>query len=168
MPYLTPADYIERSAFEASDINEFFTRPTRVGTFAKWEKALRSRKIDDKLRRRYAVPFGIVAPAVEPDPALVPDACKDWLTAYLDQKLTRARRNPGAEVEAGDADTTSEAKEATQEIENAANTNEPPHGELPLRADKPETSGVALGGPFVHEDASAAGAFARIALGWHS
>jgi hypothetical protein len=154
MPYLTFADYQERSSFEASETTEFFSRFGRLGTFAKWEKGLRTRKIDDKLRRRYAVPFGVVPPATEPDPALVPDAVKDWLTAYLDARLMRARRDPGAEVDAGDSDSTLEAREATQEIENAANANEPGHSELPLAADKPESSGVEKGGPFSIEFAT--------------
>lgn len=162
MPYLTFADYQERSSFEASETTEFFGRPTRAGTFAKWEKALRSRKINDKLRRRYAVEFGVVPPATEPDPDLVPDTVKDWLTAYLDARVMRARRDPGAEVDAGDADTTLEAREATEEIERAANANEPAHPELPLRADLPSSSGVALGGPFVHEDLNTQAAWTRI------
>lgn len=149
MPYLDFADYQSRSSFEASETSEFYARPGRVGTFAKWERSLRSRKIDDKLRRRYAVPFGVTPPATEPDPALVPDTVKDWLTAYLDARLMRARRDPGSEADAGDSDNTLEATEATQEIENAANPNEPAHPELPLLATKPSQSGVTKGGPFV-------------------
>lgn len=149
MPYLTFADYQSRSQYEEPETTEFFGRPGRTGTFTKWEKSLRSRKIDDKLRRRYAVPFGVVSPATEPDPDLVPDAVKDWLTAYIDARVMRVRRDPGAEVDAGDADTTLEAREASQEIENAANANEPAHSELPLLATTPETSGVIKGGPFI-------------------
>ena len=163
MPYLVFADYVSRSSFEESELNEFFSRSNRVDTFAKWEKALRSRKIDDKLRRRYAVPFGVVSPATEPNPDLVPETVKDWLTAYLDARFIRARRYPGTEADAGDADTTLEAREATQEIENAANANEPAHSELPLRADLPESSGVAKGDAFLHEDATVHCAYARIA-----
>ena len=110
MPYLVFADYVSRSSFEESELNEFFSRSNRVDTFAKWEKALRSRKIDDKLRRRYAVPFGVVSPATEPNPDLVPETVKDWLTAYLDARFIRARRYPGTEADAGDADTTLEAQ----------------------------------------------------------
>jgi hypothetical protein len=163
MPYLTFADYQSRSQYEPSETTEFFARPGRVGTFAKWEKSLRSRKINDKLRRRYAVEFGVVSPATEPDPDLVPDTVKDWLTAYLDARLMRARRDPGAEVDAGDADTTLEAREATSEIENAADANLPAHPELPLTSDKPNVSGVSLGGPFLHEDLTVHHAWARIA-----
>lgn len=163
MPYLPFDEYKERSIFEESEIDEFFSRPNRVTTYSKWEKGIRGRKIDDKLRRRYAVPFGVVPPATEPDPDLVPEAAKEWLTAYLDARLTRARRDPGSEAEAGDTDNTLEATEATTEIDRAANANEPPHGELPLAADKPSVSGVALGGPFVHEDRTAHHVWARIA-----
>ena len=163
MPYLSFVEYKERSIFEASEIDEFFMRPNRVNTYSRWEKGIRGRKIDDKLRRRYATPFGIVPPATEPDPALVPDAVKEWLTVYLDARLMRARRDPGSEAEAGDTDNTLEATEATAEIDRAANANEPAHGELPLRADTPSTSGVTLGGPFLHEDATVHDAWARIA-----
>lgn len=150
MPYLSFEEYKERSIYEASEIDEFYSRPGRVNTYAHWEKSLRSRKIDDKLRRRYAVPFGATPPA-EPDPDLVPGAAKDWLTAYLDARLMRARRDPGSEAEAGDNDNTLEAQEATREVENAANPDVPAHPELPLAADKPESSGVVKGGPFVVE-----------------
>lgn len=164
MPYLPFAEYKERSIFEESEIDEFFTRPNRVNTYSRWEKGIRGRKIDDKLRRRYAVPFGVVPPATEPDPDIVPEAVKEWLTAYLDARLMRARRDPGSEAEAGDTDNTLEASEATAEIDRAANANEPAHGELPLRADKPESSGVTKGGPMAvsfntiygHFDAQAA------------
>jgi hypothetical protein len=149
MPYLTFADYQSRSSYDQSETTEFFSRAGRTGTFAKWEKSLRTRKIDDKLRRRYAVPFGIVGDSTEPDPDLVPDTVKDWLTAFIDQRVTDARRIPGSEVDAGDADSTLNAREATSEIENAANANEPAHPELPLAANKPSSSGVALGGPVV-------------------
>lgn len=151
MPYLTYGDYKERSIYEASEIDEFYARPGRASTFTRWEKSLRSRKIDDKLRRRYAVPFGVTSPAVEPDPSIVPEAAKDWLTAYLDARLMRARRDPGSEAEAGDSDNTLEAQEATREIENAANPDVPANPELPLAADKPDSSGVVKGGPFVIE-----------------
>jgi hypothetical protein len=163
MPYLTFSGYQERSIYEPSEIVEFFSRPGRANTFAHWERSLRSRKIDDKLRRRYAVPFGIVSPSTEPDPALVPEAARDWLTAYLDSRLMRARRDPGSETEAGDSDNTQEAQEATREIENAANPDVPAHPELPLAADKAASSGVVKGGPFVVEYLSPGDAWDAIA-----
>jgi hypothetical protein len=148
MLYLSFADYKERSSYEASEIDTFYSG-TRANTYAKWERGIRGRKIDDKLRRRYAVPFGAVPSTAEPDPALVPEAVKEWMVAYLDARLMRARRDPGSEAEAGDSDNTLEAQEATAEIERAANANEDPHGELPLRATDPGTSGVVNGGPIV-------------------
>jgi hypothetical protein len=163
MAYLTFEDYQSRSQYEPSETTEFYARPGRTGTFAKWEKSLRSRKINDKLRRRYAVEFGVAPPATEPDPALVPDTVKDWLTAYLDARLMRARRDPGAEVDAGDADTTLEAREATTEIENAADANTPAHPELPLRSDLPSSSGVTLGGPIVIDYLTPAGYWDAVA-----
>lgn len=147
MPYLSLAEYKDRSVYDPAEIAEYFARPGLSNRFSAWEKTLRARKIDDKLRRRYAVPFGVVQPAAEPDSALVPEAVKDWLTAYLDARFMRARRDPGSEAEAGDTDNTLEATEATREIENAANPEAPAHPELPLRADQPEGSGVSKGGP---------------------
>ena len=147
MSYLLFAEYKERSIYEPSEIDEFYGRPGRSNTYSVWERSIRARKIDDKLRRRYAVPFGVVPPSAEPDPSLVPEAIKDWLTAYLDARLMRARRDPGSEAEAGDTDNTLEATEATREIENAANPEASAHSELPVRSDKPENSGVAKGGP---------------------
>lgn len=146
--YLPFDEYKERSIYEPAELDEFFGRPGRVNTYSRWEKSLRSRKIDDKLRRRYVVPFGAIPATAEPDPAKVPEAVKDWLTAYLDARVMRARRDPGAEAEAGDSDNTLEATEATKEIENAANADVP-HPELPLRADAANKDGVSRGGPFV-------------------
>lgn len=150
MPYLQFADYKERSTYEASELDTFFSG-TRANTFAKWEKGIRGRKIDDKLRRRYAVPFGAVPSTAEPDPDLVPEAVKEWMVAYLDARVMRARRDPNADAmeTAGDSDNTAESTEATAEIERAANANEDPHGELPLRATDPGSSGVVKGGPFI-------------------
>lgn len=138
MPYLSLAEYKDRSVYDPAEIDEYFGRPGLTNRFAVWERTLSARKIDDKLRRRYLVPF----------PELAPEAVKDWLTAYLDARLMRARRDPGSEVEAGDTDNTLEASEATREIENAANPEAPAHPELPLRADL-DLSGVSKGGPFV-------------------
>lgn len=147
--YLPLAEYKDRSVYDPAEITEYFGRPGLSNRYSAWEKTLRARKIDDKLRRRYAVPFGVVTPSAEPDPALVPEAVKDWLTAYLDARFQRARREPGSEIEAGDTDNTLEATEATREIENAANPEAPAHPELPLRADKPDGSGVVKGGPLL-------------------
>jgi len=146
MPYLTFDELKEASAFSPSDWDELNTR--RPNTFARWEKTLRSRKIDDKLRRRYAVPFGVVPPAEEPNPSLVPEAAKDWLVAYLDDRLLRSRRNAGSE-DLNDVDISNEAQEATTEIENAANPEQPGHPELPLRSDLASSSGIVKGGPLV-------------------
>lgn len=147
MAYLSLDEFKERSSFEAAEIDEFFARPGR--SFARWEKSTRSRKIDDPLRRRYAVPFGTSSAGGEPDAARVPEACKDWLTAFLDARLLRARRYPGAGDEPGDDDLTQEARDADQEIARAADPNEAAHPELPLNAAAAATSGVVKGGPFV-------------------
>lgn len=171
MPYLTFAEYKDRTVYDPSEITEYFGRPGLSNRFAAWERTLRARKIDDKLRRRYDAPFGVVAPATEPDPTLVPEAAKDWLTAYLDARFMRARRDPGSEAEAGDTDNTLEATEATREIENAANPETAAHPELPLRADKPEQSGVTKGGPMLSSHPTIFGFFdaqqaERDEVGW--
>lgn len=170
MAYLTIDEYKERSTFDPAEIDEFFARPGRSNTFARWEKTLRSRRLDDKLRARYAVPFGIIAPSTEPDPTLVPEACKDWLTAYLDDRLLRARRYPGDEQPTDD-DLAGDAAEATREIEAAADNDRPAHAELPLRADTPSASGVTKSGPMVESFNTIHGWFdvqaaARDAGGW--
>ena len=137
MPYLSLAEYKSRSVYDPSEIEEYFTRPGLSGRFEAWERTLAARKVDDKLRRRYAVPF-----------ASPPETVKDWLTAYMDARFMRARRDPGSEAEAGDTDNTLEATEATREIENAANPDLPAHPELPLAAGC-AVSGVTRGGPHV-------------------
>jgi len=145
MPYVTLAEVQDGSVYGPEQWAELNTR--RPGTFAKWERRAR-RRIDDPLRLRYAVPFGVVPPATEPDPALVPDAAKDWIFDLLDALFLRQQRTPGAE-EAADADIFSTAKDTLQAIADAADQDKAAHAELPLRADQPGSSGVTKGGPFV-------------------
>ncbi len=105
--------------------------------------------VDDSLRRRYATPFGASPSTAEPDPALVPRTIKAWMTALLDEAFLQARRDPGSDVEAGDADLTSAAARVREELRRAADPDAEPRPELPLRADLPGGSGVSLGGPHV-------------------
>ena len=145
MPYVTFAEVQDGSVYGREQWAELNTR--RPGTFAKWERRVR-RQIDDPLRLRYAVPFGVVPPATEPDPTIVPDAVKDWAFDLLDALFLRQMRTPGAE-ETTDADIFSTATTTLQAIADAADQDKPAHSELPLRADQPSGSGVVKGGPFV-------------------
>lgn len=111
-----------------------------IGTNARfpvWLDEVES-EINDTLRRRYAVPF-----ASPP-----PNAVKAWCRALLVEKYAIERVIPGS-TEAQDAGVYGLAKLAREAMQRAANANEPAHPELPLRADLPSTSGVALGGPVV-------------------
>lgn len=114
-----------------------------------------SAEIDDALRRRYAVPFA--------DPA--PNSVKAWCRALLVEKYAIERVLPGS-TEAQDQGVYGQAALARKAMERAADANAPAHPELPLRADLPSASGVALGGPFVHEDANAQAAWLRITGRW--
>jgi hypothetical protein len=137
MPYLTLAEWKERTNFEPSEIDEFLSRPGRANAFTAWLEEAES-TIDDTLRRRYAVPFA----------SPVPRAVKKWCRFLLDEQFELARRLPGS-TEAQDAGVYAQAERARQEMQSAANANEPAHPELPLAANKPSSSGVALGGPVV-------------------
>ena len=161
MPYLTLAEFKTRQAFEPSEVDEFLARPGRANWFVECEQEA-SAEIDDALRRRYAVPFGVVPPATEPDPTLVPRSIKAWMRALMTEMFEECRRIPGQEVAAGTSDITARATRAREAMARAADTNDKPHPELPLAADKPSTSGVSLGGPFVHEDLTVHHAWARI------
>lgn len=146
MPYVTLAEVQEASVYGPEQWAELNTR--RPGTFARWERRARAR-VDDPLRLRYAVPFGVVPPATEPNPDLVPPLVKDWMFELLDALFLQARRTPGAEA-SEDADIQRTATAALEAIAAAADQDRPAHAELPLRADTPSTSGVSKGGPFAH------------------
>jgi hypothetical protein len=151
MSYLTLAEWKDRTNYEPSEIDEFLARPGRANAFTGWLEESES-EIDDTLRRRYAVPFA------EP----VPRAVKKWCRYLLDEQFELSRRIPGS-TEAQDAGVYAQATRARTEMQRAADANLPAHPELPLRADLPSSSGVTLGGTFVHEDATTQAAWARIA-----
>lgn len=145
MPYVTLAEAKLGSVHQPSQWDDLEAR--RPGTFAMWERRAR-RRVDDPLRLRYAVPFGIVLPATDPDPTLVPDAVKDWMFDLLDALKLNEMRIPGAEA-TEDADLFASARGTLQAIADAADQDKPAHSELPLRADQPSGSGVSKGGPFL-------------------
>jgi hypothetical protein len=155
MAYLTLLELKSRSAFEPEEWDTFFaSRDAKLGeapgtllTFTDWSKGVQS-TIDDALRRRYAVPFAIIAPSTTPDPARVPETVKEWAIALFDEKMFRARRYPGADAPV-DSDLVAEAQRARDAMKAAADADAAPHPELPLLADKPKTSGIAKGGPEV-------------------
>jgi hypothetical protein len=119
-----------------------------VGTWARfelWEKQAAG-DVDDALRRRYAVPFATTNGIV--DITKVPDKVKKWVQMLLDSKLLDARREAGT-TGPDDSNISKLKEEANAEMAKAADANESPHPELPLRSDLPSTSGVTLGGPMV-------------------
>jgi hypothetical protein len=149
MAYLSFAELKTRSSFLATEWDTFVLETdaqlgVAPGTQAKitaWGEDIDS-TIDDALRRRYAVPF-------DADGKLPPRAVKKWAAALYDEMLELHRRIPGS-TEAQDAGVFAKAERARAEMRRAAE-DVPAHPELPLAADKPETSGVVKGGPFLVE-----------------
>lgn len=159
MPYLTLPELKIRSSYSAAEWAAFVLEtdaqlgvaPGTAAKFAAWLDDAES-EIDDTLRKRYAVPF------VEP----VPRAVKKWATHLLDEEFELYRRVPGS-TEAQDEGLLGRAARTRTEMQNAANNDNPAHPELPLAADKPETSGVVKGGPHVVEYTTGFDYFDRLA-----
>lgn len=98
-------------------------------------------RIEARLRKRYAIPFGSPAPEV----------AIEWLVALVTLALYQRRGwNPSSAENALIVDA---AKLAGEEIKEAADS-ESGLFDLPLRADAPTTTGIAVGGPFVYSEAS--------------
>lgn len=142
--YNTFAELKDASEFEPDQWDELTAR--RPATVAAW-LGLTQSVIDDPLRLRYAVPFGVTPPSLTPDPALVPKTAKGWQVALMDAKFLRARRTPGAES-AEDADIGATEQRVLDAIAAAADQDRPAHPELPLRSDT-SASGVSKGGPMM-------------------
>lgn len=144
MAYLTLAELKSRSAFEPKEWDAFLaSRDAQLGeavgtlrTFIDWGLEIDS-EIDDALRRRYIVPF-----------VLPPQTVKKWAAKLWDERLYEARRYPGSDAPV-DSDLAAAAGRARQAMTDAANPDNPPAPELPLRADLPGSSGVTKGGPFI-------------------
>lgn len=171
--YLTLAEWRLRSAFGPETVLEHLARiDTSMGlpsgTYARFEQweGDAAEDVDNSMRRRYVVPFACPPNSTTPDITLVPRVIKKWVWQLLDHKLLLAQREAGATLP-DDSSIAGLKAETISEMEKVADANGSPHPELPLRSDLPNVSGVALGGPFVHEDISAAGAFTRIAQAWH-
>jgi hypothetical protein len=155
MAYLTLLELKSRSAFEPEEWDAFFaSRDSKLGqalgtllVFVQWGEEVQA-EIDDNLRRRYAVPFATTPPSLTPDVTKVPHTVKRWGVALFDEKLFEARRYPGADAPV-DSDLAAKAQRARDAMRDAADPDNPPNPELPLLADKPDTSGVVKGGPFV-------------------
>ncbi len=151
--YLTLSEWRLRSAFGPSVVLEHVQRidtdmELASGTYARFEEweGDAAEDVDNALRRRYAVPFAIVAPATDTDITKVPRVVKKWVWMLLDTKLLDARREAGA-TSPDDSRIASFEEKASSEMAKAADANESPHPELPLRSDLPSSSGVTKGGP---------------------
>lgn len=151
--YLTMLEWRTGSAFGPVVTLEHIARVDNdlglpVGTWARfelWEKQAAG-DVDDALRRRYAVPFATTNNII--DITKVPDKVKKWVGMLLDVRLLDARREAGT-TGPDDSNISKLKEEAFAEMAKAADANESPHPELPLRSDLPSTSGVTLGGPVV-------------------
>lgn len=149
--YLTLAEWRRRSSFGPAVVLEHLARVDvelgeAAGTYARfeaWEGDV-AEEIDNALRRRYAVPLAIVAPATTPDITKVPRAVKAWSRAFLDELLLGARRDAG-DADPADGDITARASRARDAMTNASDPERPAHPELPLRSDLPSSSGVEKG-----------------------
>jgi hypothetical protein len=162
MPYLSLAEQKNRSSYSATEWEAFVSETDAqlgeaLGTAAKFNAWLEDAEseIDDTLRRRYAVPF------VDP----VPRAVKRWAAQLIDEQFVLYRRLPGS-TEAQDDGVLGRAARARTEMQNAANPDVPAHPELPLAADKPESSGVVKGGPHVVSFLTGFDYFDSVAKAW--
>lgn len=100
-----------------------------------------SAEIDDRLRKRYAVPFA------SPTPRTV----LRWLTKLVTREAYDKRgRNPSSEQDQSAID--GAAEQAERELREAADAKDGLF-ELPLRADQPDVSGVTVGEPLGRADA---------------
>jgi hypothetical protein len=160
MPYLTYFELksgstgvkpIEWDALMSEIDSQLGVAPGTNARFPVWLDEIES-KINDTLRKRYTVPFA--------DP--VPNAVKAWCRALFVEKYAIERVIPGS-TEAQDTGVYMLAKLARDEMERAADANEPAHPELPLRADLPSSSGVTLGGPVVIDYLTPAGYWDAVA-----
>lgn len=103
--------------------------------------------LDDALRRRYWVPFGVPAGGGAPDLALVPVTVRKWVRQLVTPRayLLRGVNSTGEDWSA----IVAQADRARSDVRDAADPEKGPLPELPLRADMLSVSGVALGGPMV-------------------
>ena len=153
--YLTLSEWRIASSFGPSVVLEHVQRiDTEMGfsagtyaRFEQWENEAAD-DVDNALRRRYSVPFAIINGAV--DITKVPRTVKKWVRLLLDVKLLDARREAG--VSGPDDSSIAGYKDTVDaEMAKAADANESPHPELPLRSDLPSSSGIEKGGPLVVE-----------------
>lgn len=142
--YVSFAELKEGSEFDPAEWDELNSR--RPATVTHWLRQTQAH-IDDPLRLRYAVPFGVTPPSLTPDPTIVPFTAKLWQIALMDAMFLRARRTPGAEAVA-DADINRREESVLGAIAAAADQDRPSHPELPLRSDT-TPSGVVKGGPLM-------------------
>jgi hypothetical protein len=153
--YLSLLEWKRRSSFSPDVIEEHLARidtelGEAVGTYARFEgwEGDTAEDVDNTLRRRYVVPLAVIPPATAPDITKVPRAVKGWMARLLDEALLDAQRDAG-EADPDDGPIRAKAQRARDAMVAAADADQAPHPELPLRSDLPSTSGVAKGGPIV-------------------
>jgi hypothetical protein len=134
MPYLTVAEFKERTIMPEEDVDELEVR--RPGFLSK-RLAARTGEVHARLGKRYAWPFATPAPEI----VLL------WLTQLVTVDAYNARGiNPQGQALDDERKAKDEIKEAADSVTGLF--------ELPLREDKPGTSAVEKGGPFVYSEAS--------------
>jgi len=140
MGYLTTAAFRDETTMPPGDVDgiEALAAGWVQRRLDRWSSFM-----DDRLRKRYAVPFDSDSP---------PATVVRWLTDLVTFDCYRRRGfNPTSEQDRAailDPMTT-----ALEQIKEAADS-ETGLFDLPLRADKPETSGIARGGPLSYAEAS--------------
>jgi hypothetical protein len=163
--YLSLLEWKRRSSFSPAVIDEHLARidselgeaPGAFARFDAWEGDT-AEEIDNGLRRRYAVPLAVLSAGSAPDITRVPLAVKTWMAAMLDERLLSARRDAGV-PDPQDSDIMARAQRARDALTAAAQPDNAPHPELPLRSDLPESSGISKGGPYGYTPPSPWGFF---------
>jgi len=147
--YLTLATYRARTTIDGSLVDLCVAK----GKDVDWWLEAASAEINMRLVKRYAVDFD--------NPGPVPDAIVKWLIRLVNIDVWECAGGLPEGREDGWADAA--RKQVYDELEKAADA-EKGLFELPLRNTDPlGQSAINKGGPFVHEDATAYAAFARLA-----
>lgn len=137
-PWLDVDTFSLRTVMPSEDVDRL---ESRYPGFLTAQLAAEQAWIEDRLRKRYAVPF---APTV-------PETIRRWLSDLVTLAAYQRRGwNPaGAENQL----IIDAATRARDEVKEAANAQEGLF-ELPLRTEDPGTTGATVGGPLATADAS--------------
>lgn len=137
MAYLTVAGFKDFSLMPSALVDEL---EEIAAGFLDQQLESESRRIDSRLRKRYAVPFE----------APVPVAVQGWLARIV---TVRAFLKRGVDpTDAQFTEIKADADAAIAELKEAADSNEGLF-DLPVRADSTAT-GISRGGPFGYSEAS--------------